>query len=262
MDLGLAGRPALVAAASRGLGKASALSLAGEGAAVAICGRDRGVLEATREEIVDATGATVVALPADVSTEEGAVGFVRQASEALGGCEILVANAGGPPVGLAEHVSDDDVRAAVDLTLLSTMRMTREALPRMREAGYGRVVVISSLAVKQPIPGLVLSNAVRAAVLGWARTLAGEVAEAGITVNAVLPGWVLTDRVRDLLEQRTGGSSSSLDDATVEGVRIPVGRLGEPAELGDVVAFLSSERASYLTGCFVQVDGGLYRGLL
>jgi 3-oxoacyl-[acyl-carrier protein] reductase len=230
---------------------------------VAICARDRGALEATRDEIAERTGATVVAIPADVSREEDAVRFVREGSEALGGCQVLVANAGGPDFGRFEDLDDDDFRAAIDLNLLSTLRMAREALPRMRAAGYGRIVVISSIAVKQPIPGLILSNSIRAAVIGWARTLADEVGPDGITVNAVLPGRVMSDRIRSLTERRAQEAGRTVEEqARAEAEEIPLGRFGEPREVGDLVAFLASERAAYLTGCFVQVDGGLYRGLL
>lgn len=263
MDLGLAGRPALVAAGSRGLGRATATALAEEGARVAICARDAEALERTRDEIAGDTGATVEAIAADVSQEEDARRFVRQGAEALGGCQILVANAGGPPPGRFEDFTDDDFRSAIDLLFFSTIRMVREALPLMREAGYGRIVIVGSLAVKQPLPNLMLSNAVRTAVIAWARTLADEVAPDGITVNAVLPGRLMTDRVQSLLEADASRAGRSVDEqrADVE-ASIPLRRIGEPRDLGDLVAYLCSERASYLTGCAIQVDGGLYRGLL
>jgi 3-oxoacyl-[acyl-carrier protein] reductase len=262
MDMGLAGRPALVAAASKGLGRACASALAAEGARVAICAREAGPLEKAREEIAGATGAEVLAFPADVATEEGAVGFVREASEALGGCEILVANAGGPPAGEVLSFGDDDLRAALDLNFLSTVRMVREAVPRMRAAGYGRVVIISSSAVKQPIPGLALSTSARAAAAGWARNLADEVAGEGITVNTVLPGRFETDRVLWLRERRAEAEGRDPDEvARAEADAIPAGRIGDPEELGAVVAFLCSTQAGYVTGTFVSVDGGAYRGL-
>lgn len=262
MDLGLGGRAALVAAASKGLGKACAEALAGEGAAVAICARDGGALRAARDEIAEATGATVVAIPADVSREDDAVRFVREGAEALGGCHILVANAGGPPFGRFEELDEDDVRSALDLNLFSTLRMTREALPRMREARYGRVIVILSIAAKQPIPNLILSNTIRAGLAGWARTLADEVGPDGITVNGILPEGVLTDRVRSLHQDRARRAGRSVEEVMAEAVEeIPVRRFGEPRDVGDIVAFLASERASYITGTFVQVDGGAYRGL-
>jgi 3-oxoacyl-[acyl-carrier protein] reductase len=263
MDLGLSGRPALVAAASKGLGKACAMALAREGARVAICGRDAGTLEAARGDIARATGAEVAAIPADVGTEAGAVGFVREAAETLGGCQILVANAGGPPSGEALGFAEDDIRSALDLNFLSTVRMVREAVPLMRNAGYGRVVVISSSSVKQPVPGLVLSTSARAAAAGWARHLADEVAGDGITVNTVLPGRFETDRVAWLRERRAETEGVDVDEvARSEARAVPVGRTGDPAELGAVVAFLCSTHASYVTGTFISVDGGLYRGLL
>jgi 3-oxoacyl-[acyl-carrier protein] reductase len=263
VDLGLKGRPALVAAASRGLGRACAHSLAAEGAAVAICARDPGALEEARDQIAEETGSTVVAIPADVSREDDALRFVREGSEALGGCQILVANAGGPPMAPFRELGDDAFRGALDSLLFSTMRMAREAIPLMREASYGRIVVISSIAVKQPIPNLILSNAARAAVAGWAKTLADEVARDGITVNSIMPGRVWTDRVRSLIEHSAQESGSSLEEERkVQESLIPVGRFGEPQEVGDLVAFLASPRAAYMTGTSILVDGGLYRGLL
>lgn len=263
MELGLKGRPALVAAASRGLGRACALSLASEGASVAICGRDPAALEAAREEIASSTGSTVVAIPADVSREEDAIRFVREGAEALGGCQILVANAGGPPMGAFEGLDDDAFRGALDGLLFSTLRMARAAIPEMRAAGYGRVVVISSIAVKQPIPNLILSNAARAAVAGWAKTLADEVARDGITVNSIMPGRVWTDRVRSLIEHAAEGSGRSIEEErAVQEALIPVGRFGKPEEVGDLVAYLASPRAAYVTGTSILVDGGLYRGLM
>jgi 3-oxoacyl-[acyl-carrier protein] reductase len=263
MDLGLKERPALVAAASKGLGRACATALAREGAAVAICARDEGELKATRDEIAEETGATVVAIPADVSQEEDAVRFVREAAEALGGCQVLVANAGGPRIGKFADLSDEDFLAALELNYFSTIRMAREALPLMREAGYGRLIVIGSLAIKQPVANLLLSNSIRAGVAGWAKTLADEVGPEGITVNVVLPGMLLSDRVRFLIQQRADDAGRSFEDQVEqESQSMPLRRLGDPQELGDVVAFLASERASYLTGDFIQIDGGLYRGLL
>jgi len=262
VDLGLAGRRAIVAAASRGLGRACAESLAAEGARVAICARHPGRLDEAAREIRERTGSEVVAIQADVSRPDDAAGFVRDASAALGGCEILVTNFGGPPTGRFEDLDEEAFRAVVDAGLFSAMAMAREALPRMREAGYGRLVAISSIAVKQPIPGLVLSNTARAAQAGWLRTLVDEVAPDGITVNAVLPDHVLTDRIRWLVAGRTEDAASQEEALAAAAASVPLGRFGEPREVGDLVAYLCSARAAFITGCFIQVDGGRYRGLL
>ena len=262
MDLGLEGRPALVAAASRGLGFACANALAAEGARVALCARAREAAQSAADRIRANTGAEVVPVEADVSTESGARGFVREASEALGGCEILVANAGGPPPGPARDMSDEEWRAAVELNFLSVVRMVREALPHMRRSAFGRIVAITSSAVKEPIPNLALSNAARAATTGFLKTLSKEVAGEGITVNGVLPGRILTDRIRSLARDRASSSDLSEEDALREQAEgVPLGRLGKPKEVGDVVAFLASERAAYLTGCMLSVDGGMLRSL-
>ena len=228
-----------------------------------ICSRDEEAVGEARDEIRDATGGEVVAFATDVSTAEGAIRFVREASAALGGCEILVTNSGGPPPGRFEDLADEDFTRALEANFLSATRMAREALPLMREAGYGRIVAIATIGVKQPVSGLILSNAARAALVGWARTLVDEVAPDGITVNAVLPNRILTDRVRELVshEAETSGRTFEEQVAATEAT-IPLGRLGDPRELGDLVAYLCSERAGYLTGCFIQVDGGAYRGLL
>ncbi len=258
MDLGLSGRPALVAAASRGLGLAAATSLAREGARVAVCSRRREAAEAAAAGIREATGGEAIAIQADVSRAEDAVRFVREGAEALGGCQVLVANAGGPPPGATMDFTDEDYLKALDLNFLSVVRMAREALPHMREAGFGRIVCISSSSVKEPIPGIALSNAARAATTGFLKTLAREVAAEGITVNAVLPGRILTGRMRELA---TAAGRSVDDEVAAQAADVPMGRLGDPQELGDVVAFLASERASFLTGVMLSVDGGLLHGL-
>jgi 3-oxoacyl-[acyl-carrier protein] reductase len=258
VELGLRDRPALVAAASRGLGFACASALAQEGARVAICARTGEAATRAAGQIREETGAVVVPIQADVGTAEGAKGFVLEGADAVGGCEVLVANAGGPPPGRASELSDEAYLQAVELNFLSTVRMAREALPFMRRAGYGRIVTIGSVAIREPIPGLVLSNASRAAAAAFLKTLSREVAADAITVNLVLPGRILTDRIRELVRGRADTEEDSLRDYAAE---VPMGRLGKPEELGALVAFLASERAGYITGSAIQVDGGLIRGL-
>jgi len=250
MDLGISGRRAAVAAASAGLGLASARALAEAGVDVAICGRHEDRLRAA-EAALDGLPGRVTGLVADVSDPEGAAGFVAAAAEALGGVDILVPNAGGPPPGGFDDMDLDAYRAALELNLLSTIAMCRAAVPAMCEAGWGRVVAITSVSVRQPIEGLILSNTARAGVTGFLKTLALDVAPHGVTVNSVQPGLHATDRLLAL----HGG-----DDA-VAARGIPVGRVGRPEDFGAVVAFLCSEHARFITGAAVPVDGGAYRGL-
>ena len=250
MDLGVRDRVAAVAAASKGLGRGTALALAREGCRVAICARGEEALRATAAELAEAAGGEerVLAVPLDVVAEPEA--FVDAVVERFGALHILVPNAGGPPQGGALDFAADAYRAAIEANCLASIRMAQAAVPHMREAGWGRICFIASFSVKQPAPGLVLSNTARTALMAFAKTLAGEVASDGITVNAVLPGTHDTDRIREL-----GG---------VPGLAkgIPVGRLGRPEDFGDVVAFVCSEPANYVTGTTVLVDGGRYLGLL
>lgn len=262
VELGLRGKAALVAAASKGIGKACALGLAAEGARVAICARTAADLETAAEEIRAKTGAEVLAIPADVTREADVRAAVAGTVRAFGGLDILVTNAGGPPLGGFGQMTDADFQAAFELNLLSTVRMIREALPHMRARRWGRIINIQSTSVKQPIDGLLLSNAIRPGVQGLAKTLAGELGRDGITVNTVCPGRILTDRLRSGL----GGRAKALGIAYEDFVRqemasIPLGRIGQPEEIAGVVAFLASERASYITGVTLPVDGGLVRGL-
>lgn len=250
MDLGISGRRAAVAASSGGLGLASARALAQAGARVAVCGRDQERLDAAVAEL-RSTGAEVVGLQADVSDPAGASAFVADASSALGGLDILVPNAGGPPAGGFDDMDVDAYRAALDLNLLSTVAMCREAVPAMRTAGWGRVVAITSISVRQPIEGLILSNTARAGVTGFLKTLALEVAADGVTVNTVQPGLHATDRLVSL----HGGDTSRAARS------VPAGVVGRPEDFGAVVAFLCSDQARFVTGAAIPVDGGAHRGL-
>ena len=252
MDLGISGRTAAVAAASAGLGLASAQALAADGVRVAICGRDRARVD---DAVATLAGGGHVGLAADVSTTAGATAFVAAAAEALGSSpDILVTNAGGPPAGTFESTPLDAYAPALELNLLSVVAMCSAAVPAMRERRWGRVVAITSIAVRQPIGVLILSNTARAGATGFLKTLATEVAADGVTVNSVLPGSHATDRLRQL-----HGGDEGLARAAAS---IPAQRLGDPADFGRVVAFLCSESARFVTGTALQVDGGAYTGLL
>ncbi|MFQ5837298.1 MAG: SDR family oxidoreductase [Thermoplasmata archaeon] len=262
MDLGLQGKVAVVAAASLGLGRAIALELSREGARVAICSRDEGRVKTAASEISRETGNDVLPVLADVTKSEDVRAFVRRVVEAYGGVDVLVTNAGGPPPGNFEDVGDEEWYATYDLTFMSAARLIRECLPHMKEKRWGRIIVMTSLSVKQPIDNLVLSNAIRLAVVGLAKSLAKDLAPYDITVNITGPGFIATDRLKELFEAKAKKEGTTAEDVQAGIVKaIPMGRLGEPKEMGELVAFLASERASYLTGSFIQLDGGMYRGV-
>ncbi|MFI5047096.1 MAG: SDR family oxidoreductase [Acidimicrobiia bacterium] len=243
MDLGISGKRAVVCAASAGLGKATAAALAADGAQVAICSRVPERIEAAAAEIPGA-----IAFVADVATEEGALDFVRRATDALGGVDILVANGGGPPGGTFETTEQDAYRVAIEQHCLSVIAMCREVVPGMREAGWGRVLAITSVAVRQPIPALILSNTARAGLTGFLKTLAREVATDGVTVNSIQPGSHATERILGL----------RADGAEVDLTGMHIGRADD---FGKVAAFLCSDPARYVTGVGLHVDGGSYQGL-
>jgi 3-oxoacyl-[acyl-carrier protein] reductase len=248
MDLGIAGRRAAVAAGSAGLGFASAAALAAEGVRVAICGRD----SARVDEAADRLGEGCVGLVHDVGDAAGGATFVEAAREALGGVDILVTNAGGPPQGTFESTDVDLYPPALELNLLSVVGMCKAAIPAMQAAGWGRVVAITSVAVRQPIATLILSNTARAGATGFLKTVAREVAADGVTVNSVQPGLHATARLAALY-------GDSLDQVAAG---VPAGMLGDPADFGKVVAFLCSAHARFVTGAHLQVDGGAYGALL
>jgi 3-oxoacyl-[acyl-carrier protein] reductase len=248
MNLEIDGRRAAVAAASRGLGFATAAALANEGVRVAICGRDQVRIEDAAQRI----GHGCVPLVADVGTAAGATAFVTAAADALGGVDILVPNAGGPPAG--NFAGIDDLAAydrAFELNCMSTIAMCKAAVPAMQAQRWGRVVAIPSVAVRQPIAGLILSNTARAGVTGFLKTLAREVAGDGVTVNSLQPGFHETERIQSL----------HADPASL-GATVPAGFIGDADDFGAVVAFVCSEAAKYLTGTAIPVDGGAYAGLL
>jgi 3-oxoacyl-[acyl-carrier protein] reductase len=262
MDLQLGGKVALVTASSRGIGRAVAEELAAEGAAVVICARGEERLMRTRQEIEERHGGRVLALPVDLSDPEGARAVVDHAIAELGRVDVLVTNSGGPPAGPFESHPPEAWTHAVRLNLESVVNLTRAVLPGMKERRWGRILNITSIAVKQPVDNLILSNSVRAAVTGFARTLANEVAPFGITVNNLMPGYTRTERVVELARANARGGGSVEDQLAGWEGQIPMGRLGDPRELAALAAFLASDRASYITAQSIAVDGGWIRSLL
>lgn len=262
MDLGIGGRVALVAAASRGIGFAAAYELAQEGARVFICSRDEGRATEAASRIARETGAEVVGVAADVTKDEDARRFVRLAEERAGRVDILVTNAGGPPPGTFADTDLDAYRRAFELNALSAIRLAQLVVPGMRERRWGRVVNITSISVKQPIMGLLLSNTVRAGLTGWAKTLSAEVAAEGVTVNNVAPGYTMTERQEEVLEASAQAAGKTKEEMmALREAEIPMRRSASAEEIAAAVAFLASARASYITGVTLQVDGGWVRSL-
>jgi len=263
MDLGLKDKVALVAAGSRGLGRAVAEELAAEGASLVLCAREAQTLSETTAAIADTYSAHVLAVPADVTVVDDIKRVVDSGNERFGRIDILVTNAGGPPAGRFDQLTRDQWERAIKLTLLSAVELAREVLPGMRNRRWGRILNITSIAVKQPVENLLLSNSLRAGLTGFARTLANEVAAEGITVNNILPGYTRTERLEELAQmmaEKQGISAAEFRGKWEK--EIPMGRLGEPREFAALAAFLVSERASYITGTSIQVDGGWIKSLL
>ena len=262
MDLGLKGKTALVAASSAGIGRAIAEAFAEEEMNLVMCARRAGPLEEARDEL-ERHGVRVVAVPADLTDPEGVAKVVAAANQAFEQVDVLVTNTGGPPAGPFEAHSPEDWDRAVRQNLFSVLNLVREVLPGMRERKWGRIINVTSIAVKQPSDNLILSNAVRAAVTGFARTLATETAMDGVTVNNVMPGFTRTGRLTELAAKRAEIKGLKPDDIWASWHReIPMGRVGEPSELAALVAFLASEKASYITAQSVAVDGGWIKSLL
>jgi 3-oxoacyl-[acyl-carrier protein] reductase len=263
MDLGLKGKSALVVAASKGMGRASALGLAAEGARVAMCARGEAALNEAAADVKRKTGAEVLAVPADASKAADIQRVLAQTVKAFGGVDILVANVGGPPPGPFEQMTDDQWLAAFEQVHLSTVRFIRGVLPHMKKAKWGRILAIQSSSVKQPVEGLILSNGIRPAIAGLFKTLANELAKDNITVNLVLPGRIMTDRFTGHQADRAKRAGISLEEQLKQSAGdIPMGRIGMPEEFANMVVFLASERASYVTGTAIQVDGGLIKSVV
>jgi 3-oxoacyl-[acyl-carrier protein] reductase len=246
MDLGLAGRTAIVCGASAGIGLGCAEALAAEGANVTMLARRRDQLERHAERL----GA--LAVRGDVTNPKHLQQLVDKTLEAFGGIDVLVVNSGGPPRTSALDVTDEQVEEAVELLLLSAIRLVRLCRPHLEESGHGRVIAITSSTVKEPVDNLALSNAIRPGLVGWLKTISRELGPVGVTVNAIAPGRIDTERLKEVYPD--GPTAADL-------AAIPLGRLGEPREVGDVVCFLASDRAAYVTGATIAVDGGLMKGL-
>lgn len=263
MDLGLKNKVALVAAGSRGLGRAVAEELAAEGASLVLCARDSSTLDETAAAIAKSNEAHVLAVPADVTVTDDIKRVVNTGIERFGRIDILVTNAGGPPAGRFEQLTHEQWEDAIRLTLFSAIELTRQVLPGMKERRWGRILNITSIAVKQPVENLLLSNSLRAGLTGFARTLANEVAADGITVNNIMPGYTRTERLDELAQMMAEKQGISADEFRGKWEKeIPMGRLGEPREFAALATFLVSERASYITGTSIQVDGGWIKSLL
>jgi len=262
MDLGIKDRVAVVAASSQGLGKAVARSLAKEGAKLALCARTATALEIAAEEIRRDTGVEVMTRALDVTIYDHVSRFVESVIERFGRLDICVANAGGPPAKSFAETTLEDWQAAANLNLMSTVYFAKEALPVMQRQQWGRFIAITSVAVKQPVEGLILSNSVRSAVSGLIKTLANECGRYGVLVNNVCPGYIATARLMELTEllaAKQGIDPAQIGDRWAQ--QTAIGRVGRPEEFADLVVFLASERASYITGASIAVDGGLVKGL-
>jgi len=260
MDLGLRDRVALLGGASQGLGRASAEALAAEGAKVALVARRADAVAQAAAEIAQAHGVETLAITADLATPDACERAVRETVARFGRLDVLVANAGGPPAGFVDALDDDAWRRAFELTFLSTVRLARVAIPHMVERKWGRVVVIGSGSMVAPIPNLATSSGLRPGLKGVVKLLAERFAKDGVTANIAAPGYVRTARIAEVAQPAAAGAAATDPMASIV-AGIPLGRLGEPSELGALVAFLASERAAYITGQTVLLDGGRNRGL-
>ncbi|MGV7928279.1 MAG: SDR family oxidoreductase [Spirochaetota bacterium] len=263
MDLGLKGKVAVVTASSRGLGRAVAEALAAEGAKLALCSRNADAVGSAAREISEKYGVEVYSAPCDVEDGDRIGVFAAEVLGRFGAMHILFANAGGPPPGTIADFAPADFEKAINLDLLSVIKLVHAFLPAIKQQGWGRIIASTSITVKQPMPNLALSNVARVGVVAFMKTLAGELAPLNITCNTVAPGYIMTDRVASLIKDKSAKDGMTYE-AAGRGITaaIPAGRIGTPEEFGALVAFLSSVRAGYITGETILIDGGAYRGLM
>jgi 3-oxoacyl-[acyl-carrier protein] reductase len=262
MDLGLKDKIAIIGASTKGLGKATAVCLASEGANVVINGRHKQNIHDAAEEIRSITGKTALAIQADLTQAEDIGRLFDEVNKHFGTVHILVSNAGGPPAGGFNDFNDEQWYKAIDLNLMSAIRMIRKAAPIMQKQKWGRIVNISSVVVKQPADNLLLSNSIRAAVIGLAKTISRDLSRDNVLINSIAPYYVATKRIDYLMEETAARKGITKEEA-LQGIvkEIPMGRLGTPEEFGNFVAFLCSEKNSYVTGTTIQFDGGAYKGI-
>jgi 3-oxoacyl-[acyl-carrier protein] reductase len=263
MDLQLKNKTALVTGASRGLGYATALVLAKEGCRVAVNSRDEAKISAAAKKIAGETGTQAIGLNGDVSDPDVPERIISETVRALGGLDILICNAGGPPAGSFESFDEAAWQKAIDLSLMSHVRLIKAALPHLKQSKFASVLTVTSYSVKQPIPNLVLSNSIRAATVGLTKSLALELGAAGIRFNSILPGWTETERVTELMSFRAKQNGTTVDaEIARQSKDSPLGRMGQPEEFANAAVFLVSPAASYITGVMLTVDGGMYKGTL
>jgi 3-oxoacyl-[acyl-carrier protein] reductase len=262
MDLKLTNKSVVVLAASKGLGLAAALSLAAEGCKVAVCARNENRLKKAADEISQKTGAEVFYQSVDVSKKEDLQSFIETVAEKWAGIDILVTNAGGPPVKTFVETSDEEWHYWYDVTYMSVVRSIKAALPYMLKKRWGRIINITSISVKAPVEGLVYSNALRLAVVGLAKTLSMELGRENITVNNVAPGYHLTDALERIVKKKVEQGVDRQVVINQMAEKTALGRIGMPDDLAGLITFLASDRAAYISGTTIQVDGGMYRGIL
>ena len=263
MDLGLKNKRALVSGSSRGLGYAIALALAKEGCKVAINGRDEAKIKNAAENLSKETSTQVIGLAGDVGLADVPAKLVQQTTEAFGGLDILVTNAGGPPPGSIDVLDDATWQKGIDISLMAHVRLIKAALPWLRKSDAASVLTVTSIAVIQPIPNLLLSNSIRLATIGLTKSLALDLGNENIRFNSIIPGWTATERVIELMTARAKANNTMVEEETrKQAAESPFGRLARPEEIANVAAFLVSPAASYITGAMLSVDGGAYKGMM